>query len=181
MIVAMAANRVIGLDNRMPWHLPADLRHFKETTMGCPVIMGRKTFESILASLGKPLPGRRNIVITRNPTFSHPGAIMATTPELALAAALQPASPEEAHPPSVFGPAPGENPDDVFVIGGAEIYRAMLPLARRIVVTEIRQTFAGDAFFPALDPNLWREVARRPQPKSGTPEVDFDFVEFLLN
>ena len=149
--------------------------------MGCPVIMGRKTFESILASLGKPLPGRRNIVITRNPTFSHPGAIMATTPELALEAAQRPASPEEAHPPSVFGQAPGENPDDVFVIGGAEIYPAMLPLARRIVLTEIRQTFAGDAFFPALNPNLWREVSRRPQPKSGTPEVDFDFVEFSLN
>ena len=180
MIVAMAANRAIGLDNRMPWRLPADLKHFKETPMGCPVIMGRKTFESILASLGKPLPGRRNIVITRNPVFSHPGAITATSPELALAAAQRPVSSEEAPAPSVFGKAANENLDEVFVIGGAEIYRAMLPLARRIVVTEIRQTFAGDAFFPALDPNVWREVSRRPQPKSGTPEVDFDFVEFSL-
>ena len=177
MIVAMAANRAIGLDNRMPWHLPADLKHFKEITMGCPVIMGRKTFESILASLGRPLPGRRNIVITRNPGFSHPGAVTAITPELALAAANRPSATVESPAPTVFG----QSPDEVFVIGGAEIYRAMLPLARRVVVTEIRQTFAGDAFFPALDPNLWREVSRRPQPKSGTPEVDFDFVEFSLN
>ena len=180
MIVAMAANGAIGLDNRMPWRLPADLKHFKETTMGCPVIMGRKTFESILASLGKPLPGRRNIVITRNPAFCHVGAITAASPELALAAAQRPVSSEEAPAPSVSGKAPGESPADVFVIGGAEVYRAMLPLARRIVVTEIRQTFAGDAFFPALDPNVWREVSRWPQPRSGTPEVDFDFVEFSL-
>ena len=145
--------------------------------MGCPVIMGRKTFESILASLGKPLPGRRNIVITRNPAFSHPGAITATTPELSLGAAQRPEPSKESLAPTVSG----KSPDEVFVIGGAEIYRAMLPLARRIVVTEIRQTFAGDAFFPALDPHLWREVSRRPQPKSGTPEVDFDFVEFSLN
>ena len=184
MIVAMAANRAIGLNNRMPWRLPADLKHFKATTIGCPVIMGRKTFESILASLGKPLPGRRNIVITRNPAFSHPGVTTAATPELALAAAQRPVSVEESPAPSVSGQLSDEisdeNPDEVFVIGGAEIYRAMLPLARRIVVTEIRQTFAGDAFFPALDPHLWREVSRRPQPKSGTPEVDFDFVEYSL-
>ena len=153
--------------------------------MGCPVIMGRKTFESIVASLGQPLPGRRNIVITRNPAFSHSGAITATSPELALAAAQRPVSSEEAPAPSVSGQLsdeiPDENPDEVFYVQpSAEIYRAMLPLARRIVVTEIRQTFAGDAFFPALAPHLWREVSRRPQPKSGTPEVDFDFVEFSL-
>lgn len=174
MIVAMAANRAIGKDNRMPWHLPADLKHFKETTMGCPVIMGRKTFESILASLGKPLPGRTNIVITRNAGFSHPGAVTAASPEAALEAARGAMLPGEAHAPTVSK----DRPDEVFVIGGAEIYAAMLPLARRIVVTEIRQNFDGDAFFPALDPHVWKEAARRPQPASGTPVVDFDFVDY---
>ena len=174
MIVAMAANRAIGKENRMPWHLPADLKHFKETTMGCPVVMGRKTFESILATLGKPLPGRLNIVVTRNPRFAHPGAITATTPELALEAARRPIPPGTRLPPTVSG----HGTDEVFVVGGAEIYRAMLPLARRIVVTEIKHHFDGDAFFPELDPHLWRETARRPQPESGTPPVTFDFVEY---
>ncbi len=174
MIVAMAANRAIGKDNRMPWHLPADLKHFKETTMGCPVIMGRKTCESILASLGKPLPGRTNIVITRNAGFSHPGAVTATSPEAALGAVL--AAPRPADPPAPR--VSGERASEVFVIGGAEIYRAMLPLARRIIVTEIKHHFDGDAFFPALDPHLWRETARQAQAASGTPPVDFDFVEY---
>jgi dihydrofolate reductase len=174
MIVAMAANRAIGKDNRMPWHLPADLQHFKATTMGCPVIMGRKTFESILASLGKPLPGRTNIVITRNAGFSHPGTVTAASPEAALEAALGPMPAGDALAPTVSSGRPNE----VFVIGGAEIYAAMLPLARRVVVTEIRHNFDGDAFFPALDPDLWKEAARRPQPASGTPLVEFDFVEY---
>jgi dihydrofolate reductase len=178
MIVAMAANRAIGKDNRMPWHLPADLKHFKQTTMGCPVIMGRKTFESILATLGKPLPGRANIVITRNRQFDHAGIVRVASPEAALEAALeateQPVPAGEPLSPTLSRESPGE----VFVIGGAEIYRAMLPLARRIVVTEIRHHFDGDAFFPGLDPHLWRETARRPQPESGTPPVTFDFVEY---
>ena len=174
MIVAMAANRAIGKDNRMPWHLPADLKHFKQTTLGCPVIMGRKTFESILKSLGKPLPGRTSIVITRNPAFAHAGITTATTPESALGAARTACSPVEPHPPTVLA----ERAPEVFVIGGAEIYAAMLALASRIIVTEIRQHFDGDAFFPALDPHLWREVSRQPQPPSGTPQVTFDFVEY---
>ena len=177
MIVAMAANRAIGKDNRMPWHLPADLKHFKETTMGCPVIMGRKTFESILASLGKPLPGRTNIVVTRNAGFSHPGAVTVTSPQAALEAAHRAMQSVEAHAPTVSE----TRSDEVFVIGGAEIYAAMLPLARRIVVTEIRQNFDGDAFFPTLDPKVWKEAARRPQPAQvnpGNPQVDFDFVDY---
>lgn len=173
-IVAMAANRAIGKDNRMPWHLPADLKHFKHTTQGCPVIMGRKTFESILATLGKPLPGRRNIVISRNPAFHHPEITSVTTPEAALAAARSPLVSKEPPAPTVSGVSPVE----IFVIGGAEIYRALLPLAQRIVATEIGREFKGDAFFPALNPQLWRETARTPQPVSGTPEVPFDFVEY---
>ena len=191
-IVAMAANRAIGKDNRMPWHLPADLKHFKEATLGCPVIMGRKTFESILASLGKPLPGRRNIVITRNPAFQYPGITSATTPEAALAAARSPMAPANPPAPTVSAMTPMASmvsavpvvstvpavPAEVFVIGGAEIYCALLPLAQRIVATEIGRAFDGDAFFPALDPHQWRETARQPQPASGTPSVTFDFVEY---
>ena len=197
-IVAMAANRAIGKDNRMPWHLPADLKHFKEATLGCPVIMGRKTFESILASLGKPLPGRRNIVITRNPAFQYPGITSAATPEAALAAARSPMAPANPPAPTVSAMAPMASmvpavpavpvvstvpavpavPAEVFVIGGAEIYCALLPLAQRIVATEIGRAFDGDAFFPALDPHQWRETARQPQPASGTPSVTFDFVEY---
>ena len=174
MIAALAANRAIGKNNRMPWHLPADLKHFKQVTLGCPVIMGRKTFESILATLGKPLPGRANIVITRNPAFTYAGIATATTPEAALAAARSLVS--SAHP---LAPTVSEaSSNEIFVIGGAEIYRAMMPLARRIVLTEIGRDFDGDAFFPALDPRLWRETARQPQPVSGTPEVPFDFVEY---
>ncbi len=202
MIVAMASNRAIGKDNRMPWHLPADLKHFKAITMGCPVIMGRKTFESILAALGKPLPGRKNIVITRNAAFSHPGITTATTPEAALRASLATMVPEEPHAPKVSGqvsgqvfekisekapepistPSPGmaaaTQAAEVFVIGGAEIYAAMLPFASRIVVTQIWQHFDGDAFFPLFGPHLWREISRQPQPPSGTPQVAFDFVEY---
>ena len=136
--------------------------------------MGRKTFESILATLGKPLPGRVNIVITRNPAFTYTGITTTTTPEAALAAARSLMA-------SVHPPAPTvseESPSEIFVIGGAEIYRAMLPLARRIVLTEIGRDFDGDAFFPVLDPHLWRETARQPQPVSGTPAVPFDFVEY---
>ena len=173
-IVAMAANRAIGKDNRMPWHLPADLKHFKTTTLGSPVIMGRKTFESILATLGKPLPGRRNIVITRNPAFHHPQITSATTPEAALAAACSLMTRADPPAPTVSAMVP----DEVFVIGGAEIYRALLPLAHRIIATEIGRSFDGDAFFPALDPHQWRETARQPQPASGTPAVTFDFVEY---
>jgi dihydrofolate reductase len=170
MIVAMAANRAIGLDNRMPWHLPADLKHFKQTTLGKPVIMGRKTFESILATLGKPLPGRVSVIISRNLSYQPPGVteeqraqiLLADSPAGALAALAQ----------------AGIAADEVFVIGGAEIYRAMLPAADRLIVTEIRQDFAGDAFFPAVELHLWAETRREAQPKSGNPEVEFDFVEY---
>jgi len=170
MIVAMAANRCIGRDNRMPWHLPADLKHFKQTTLGRPVIMGRKTFESILASLGKPLPGRPSIVITRNLGYQPPGLDAAARGDVLLAdspaAALK-----------VMRDA-GLAADEVFVIGGAEIYRAILPAAERLVVTEIHREFTGDAFFPPIDPKLWRETSRQPQTRGGEPEVDFDFVEY---
>jgi dihydrofolate reductase len=171
LIVAMAANRAIGRDNRMPWHLPADLKHFKAATLGKPVIMGRKTFESILVTLGKPLPGRTSVIVTRNGDY-QPAGLDADARRALLVAR----SPDDALRALAALPAP---PDEVFVIGGAEIYRAMLPAAERLVVTEIRQDFPGDAFFPVIDPHMWTEASRQPQTRSGTPEVDFDFVQYL--
>ena len=164
----MAANRCIGRDNRMPWHLPADLRHFKQVTLGHPVIMGRKTFETILVTLGKPLPGRTSIIVSRDLNYRipdlPPGArqslLLADSPITALEAA------------TAIGAA------TVFVIGGAEIYRAMLPAVSRMMVTEIKQNFDGDAFFPPIEPHIWREVSRLPQDRGGDPEVDFDFVDY---
>lgn len=167
MIVAMAANRCIGRDNRMPWHLPPDLAHFKRTTMGCPVIMGRRTFESILASLGRPLPGRTSVVVSRNLGYRLPAAAGAGT---ALLLADSPPAAREA--------AAATGAAEAFVVGGAEIYRAMLPAASRLVVTEIASAFDGDAFFPPVDPGLWREVSRLPQPRGGNPEVEYAFVEY---
>jgi len=124
MIAAMAANRVIGLNNQMPWHLPADLKHFKAVTLGKPVIMGRKTFESI----GRPLPGRRNIVISRQAAPDNVPVEWVSSIEAALE--LVAAVPE------------------VMIIGGADIYRQCLPLASRLYLTEIGLETTGDAFFP---------------------------------
>ncbi|MBL8385088.1 MAG: dihydrofolate reductase [Burkholderiales bacterium] len=169
MIVAMAANRAIGRDNRMPWHLPPDLTHFKRVTLGHPVIMGRRTYESILATLGRPLPGRLNVVISRRLDYrADPGRLAA--PDTPPRVVDSPAAARAA--------AAASGADEAFVVGGAEIYRAMLPAAARLVVTEIARDFDGDAFFPPIDPRLWREVARAPQPRGGEPAVDYAFVEY---
>ena len=138
LVAALARNRVIGAGNRMPWHLPEDLRRFKRLTMGAPVIMGRKTHQSI----GKPLPGRRNIVVTRRPGAAWAGCEVAHS--LGAALALAAGAPE------------------VFVIGGAELYRLALPRADRLYLTLIDADYAGDALFPEIDPAQWRETAREP-------------------
>lgn len=135
-IAAMAANRVIGRDNRLPWHLPADLKHFRQLTIGKPVLMGRKTWES----LGRPLPERTNIVVTRAADYAAPGCVVVHSLEAALRAA--------AHHP------------EVMVIGGAELYRQALPQARRIYLTEVHAGFEGDAYFPELEQGAWSEVER---------------------
>jgi dihydrofolate reductase len=134
-IVAMAANRVIGCDNRLPWHLPADLAHFKAITMGKPIVMGRKTWESI----GRPLPGRTNIVITRDRGYQAPGCVVVHSIEAALEAA--------------------RGQDEVMIIGGAEFYRQVLPQADTLYLTCVAGEFAGDTFFPVLADGEWREVA----------------------
>ena len=154
LVAAVAANGVIGAGNRMPWHLPEDLRHFKQLTLGHPVIMGRKTWESILASLGKPLPGRENIVVTRQRGLEIPGAGVAASIEAALAMCA------------------GESV--AFVIGGGELYRAALPLAEGIVLTEIGSDFAGDTLFPPFERSAFRETQREAQVSSTG--LRFDFV-----
>lgn len=158
LIAALARNRVIGRDNTLPWRLPEDLRRFKALTHGHSVIMGRKTFDSILAALGRPLPGRLNIIVTRAPDYAAPECIIAASPEAAIAAA-EPAS-------------------DVFVIGGAEIYRAVLPIAHRLLLTEIDADFAGDAWFPELPPGAWREASRESRPPGPEFAQGYAFVVY---
>ena len=138
MIAAMAKNRVIGAGNTMPWHLPADLRHFKQTTLGKPVVMGRLTYESI----GKALPGRLNIVISRDPTLSLNDAVTVTTAQQALAAA-------------------GET-QEVMVIGGGKVYEFFLPLCHRLYLTHIDLDVAGDTFFPDYHAaHKWRQIDKQ--------------------
>lgn len=152
LIVAYSTNRAIGRDNALPWKLPGDLAHFKRSTLGHPIIMGSKTWDS----LGRPLPGRSNIVISRNPDFSAAGAILAPTLEAAVAAC--------------------GDIDEAFVIGGAQIYAQALPLARRVLATEVHADVEGDAFFPLLPSFQWKETAREPQPAENG--YDYDFVTY---
>ena len=147
-IFARAANGVIGAGGGMPWHLPEDLAHFKQLTHGCPVIMGRKTWDSLPPKF-RPLPGRVNIVITRQGDWQAEGAQRAVSLEVAL---------------QLAGPAP-----EVWVIGGAQIYAQAAPLASRAEITEIAQDYAGDAHAPVLDA-AWRETARSTHvAQSGLP------------
>ena len=138
LIYACARNGVIGANNQLPWHLPEDLAHFKRTTLGCPVIMGRKTWASLPAQF-RPLPGRQNIVVTRQTDWQDPGAVVAHS--LEQAAGLCP------------------DTQDVWVIGGADVYAQALPLAQEIVMTQIDADFEGDAFAPKLGAS-WQEVSR---------------------
>lgn len=151
-VVATDLNNGIGINNTLPWRLPEDLAHFKRTTSGHAILMGRKTFESI----GRPLPNRRNIVITRNADWKHEG--VETAASLQAAAALA-------------------GTDPAFVIGGAQVYAEALPLVNRLVVTRIEQAFDCDAFFPALDPQVWKETAREAH-RSETSGLDYAFVTY---
>lgn len=143
-VVAVAENGVIGRDGAIPWRVPSDLKIFRRLTMGKPVIMGRKTYDSI----GKPLDGRDNIVVTRRTDFSAAGIERAGS----IAEALNIAGERAA----------ARGVDEIAVIGGAEIFAAMLPIAGRIYLTRIHARPAGDTFFPDLDPTVWREISRSP-------------------
>ncbi|MFQ5765578.1 MAG: dihydrofolate reductase [Rhodospirillales bacterium] len=158
LIVAMADNRVIGLDGGMPWHVPGDLRYFRETTMGHPVIMGRKTYQSI----GAALPGRANIVVTRNTGFEAPDADVVNDLGKALTKARAMAE--------IAGL------DEVFVIGGAEVYVQALPEAQRIYLTEVHGEPPGDAFFPEIAADEWRETAREDRAPEDADGPAYGFV-----
>jgi dihydrofolate reductase len=153
-IAALAKNRVIGIENRLPWRLPEDLAHFKALTLNHPILMGRKTFES----LGRPLPGRTNIVITRNPDYRPEGCLVADS----IAAAL----------------AQCADVDEVFFIGGAELYAQAIPLADRLYLTEVDIEAAGDAWFPEYDRDAFREVSREPHQGEKGDMLAFDFVVY---
>ncbi|QFT56660.1 dihydrofolate reductase [Microbulbifer sp. THAF38] len=159
LIAAVARNGAIGRDNELPWRLSGDLQFFKRTTMGKPVVMGRKTFESI----GRPLPGRANIVITRNPDWRAEGVEVVSTLEAGLELADKHAQEAGA--------------SELMVIGGAQIYRLSMPLAARLYVTEVDAEVAGDAFFPEVD-DSWVEVARECYPASEKNEYNYALVRY---
>ena len=140
LIAAVAQNNVIGKDNELVWHLPADMRFFKNTTMGHTLIMGRKTFESF----GKPLPGRKSIVITRQKNWQYEGVKVVHSLDEAIKAAPQ-----------------GE---EVFIVGGAEIYRLALPLCKKMYLTIVHHEFEGDTFFPPVDFTQWKLISEEKHP-----------------
>lgn len=154
LIAALAKNRVIGIDNRLPWRLPEDLKRFKALTLGHPIIMGRKTWES----LGRPLPGRSNIVVSRSPGYAASGA--SVVPSLAEAVTL----------------AASSGANEAFVIGGEEIFRQALPLAQCLQLTEIAEDFAGDVYFPDFDKSGWLETAR--ECHHSADGFDYAFVTY---
>lgn len=153
MIAAMAEDRIIGKDNDMPWHLPADLAHFKKVTLGKPVVMGRRTFDSI----GRPLPGRTNIVITRNPDWSHEGVTVVASPDQALTVLNQ------------------EN--EIMIIGGGNIYKQFLPLAERLYLTYIKLHVEGDTQFPDWSKQgKWHQVSSELHEADEKNKYGYEFV-----
>lgn len=151
-VVAYSDNRAIGRDNALPWRLPSDLAHFKRSTLGQPIIMGRNTWES----LGRPLPGRPNLVISRNPGFKADGAQVFGSLQQALAAC--------------------STDPTVCIIGGAQIFEQALPIANEVIATEVHAQVDGDVFFPLLDSKQWQETERMAQPSENG--YDFDFVVY---
>ena len=153
MIAAMAKDRVIGKDNKMPWHLPADLQHFKRVTMAKPIIMGRKTFQS----LGRPLPGRQNIVITRSKDFDAPGCEVVYGVDEALEFV--------------------NGQPSAMIIGGAEIYRLFLPMAKRLFLTYIDIDTEGDTYFPEINEEDWKLIAQQAGELNEKNTLAHQFVE----
>lgn len=151
-IVAMSENQVIGKNNKLPWHLPADLKHFKKITMGHPILMGRKTYESI----GHPLPGRCNVVITRDAEFIAPGCVTANSIETALSSA-------------------GYS-NEIFVIGGSALLEQMLPRVERLYLTKIHHHFEGDVFFPEINFSEWQEVSREDHAADEMNHYKYSFI-----
>ena len=160
LVVAVAENGVIGRDNALPWRIRSDLKFFRSVTINKPVVMGRKTYLSI----GKPLPGRTNIVITRQPDFAAPGILVAPGLDEALTAAR--------------GDALRRAADAIAVIGGTDIFAQTMPLADRIILTLVHGKPPGDTYLPAIDPELWREAERLPQPRGPDDEYGFTVINY---
>ena len=159
-VVAVAENGVIGRDNAMPWHLRSDLKRFKAITLNRPVIMGRKTFVSV----GRPLPGRTNIIVTRDKAFQAPGIVVARSLDAAHDIAR--------------GDALRRFVTEIMVIGGAEIFAQWLTKADRLEITEVHDKPDGDTFLKPVDPLEWEETARTPHPKGEGDTVDFSYVTY---
>jgi dihydrofolate reductase len=155
LVAAIGENNVIGRGNALPWRIPSDLKHFKAVTLGRPIVMGRKTY----ASIGRLLPGRTNIIVTRDPAFQVPGAVVAHNLEAALEAARA-----GAH-------ACGVN--EIMVIGGSDIFTATLPLARRLEITHVHAAPEGDVFFPSINPKVWRETSRTEHAAAAEDSASF--------
>jgi dihydrofolate reductase len=160
LIAAVAENGVIGRDNRLPWRLKSDMRHFRRVTIGKPVVMGRRTFQSLM----QPLKGRTTIVVSRDRAFTAPGAIVAPSLEAALAAAR--------------GEALRRGADAIMVAGGGSIYAQAMPLADRLLITLVHARCDGDTAFPVIDRIIWREVDRAEHPAGSEDGADFAFVRF---
>lgn len=153
-VVAIANNNVIGKRNALPWYLPEDLKRFKELTIGHTVLMGRKTFESIMDKLGKPLPERKNVVITRDPNYSVPNGVLVYHSVQDAFAAL--------------------SEDDIFVIGGGEMYSQTIDNADTLFITHIDKDYDGDVFFPDIDPHIWKKIEEE-------SHTDFSFTKYIKN
>lgn len=154
LVVAASTNNVIGSDGGLPWHLPDDLRHFKRLTTGNPIVMGRRTFESI----GRPLPDRRNIVMTRDPDYVAPGCDVVSSVREALDLV--------------------EDADEVMIIGGGQVYREFLPHAERIYLTRVQADVEGDTYFPDIDEAGWRLVSSEPHAADEKHAYAFDVMVF---
>jgi dihydrofolate reductase len=150
----MAKNRTIGINNTLPWRCPEDLKHFKALTMGHHMIMGRKTFDSI----GKPLPGRTTVIVTRNMDLKIDGCTITYSLHEAIAACAK--------------------DNEIFIVGGAELYTQALPLADVLYITEIQQFVEGDAHFPSFDKDEWKEIAREKRSQSEPQPLEYHFVTY---
>jgi len=155
LIVAASENGCIGRDGDLPWRLPEDLKRFKQVTLGKPIIMGRKTWESFPK---RPLPGRTNIIVTRQASYVAPDAVVAPSLDAALDVARR------------------ENPDEIMIIGGAQLYAQALGLVTRIYLTQVAITVEGDAFFPAFDRSAWRERVEGVYPSSAMQPIGYSFI-----
>lgn len=155
LVVAMSSNRVIGLNNQIPWHLSSDLKKFKQITLGSPILMGRKTYESI----GKPLPKRINIIISRNPAYRAEGCLVFDQVDKAITAC-----PENA---------------EIFVIGGAALYELMLPKANAIYLTQINKEFIGDTYFPMIKQAQWKEAYREDIANDKAVNFSYSFIKLI--